>query len=193
MRQARASLFVIALLALAGMSRTLAEGDVNLLLGGREMIQSTDWKPYDSQLGFGLMADFGRPTWPIQLEAAYLESKRSVPSFGSTQTVEFSELCFGFGKYWSAGRKTRPYIGAGGEYLTVTVNRFGSAASAESFGTYVHAGVFRRIGRRFNLGVDGRIVTATSNDTGRFTVGLVEPRSPSYAQLGMILGWGWPA
>ena len=52
-------------------------------------------------------------------------------------------------------------------------------------GVYVNGGVYWRLGKRFNIGIDGRIVTGTS-------IELFGARGDAnYGQLGLILGFGF--
>jgi hypothetical protein len=180
-------LLVLGLPALAG-------GNANFVLGIRGLDEDS-WEPAENQGVFGVTVDFGPEGWPINLEACALGSgdEQEVTVFLTDVEVtgRVGELGFGVNKLWNRDGTLRPYVGGG----LAAVNAVAEVDSVvreeddedDSFGLYVHGGVFWRLGPRFNLGLDGRLLGAT--DITLFD----EERDADYAQLGLVLGWGWPA
>jgi outer membrane protein with beta-barrel domain len=181
------------LLATACVSPALAAGNVNLVLGGRTLSDDAFWNDqlpanFSSQAVFGVDVNFGPSSWPIRLEAGAHASVKQETFFGSDVTASVGEGYFGVNKTWNQkGGKLYPFIGGGVANVTATIDARGSSRDDDSSGYYLHGGVFFRLGRRFNLGVDVRALRGTS-----MTIGGVDFDS-DYNQAGLLLGWGWPA
>jgi len=99
---------------------------------------------------------------------------------------------FGVNKTWDLG-KTHPFVGGGIASVVATLDlesvpfSLGQDDDDQSLGAYFHVGVFSRLGSRFNIGVDGRFLGGT--DLTLFD----EDTDVDYVQLGLVLGFGWPA
>jgi hypothetical protein len=52
---------------------------------------------------------------------------------------------------------------------------------------YAQGGIFWRLGRRFNIGVDARLLTGSEIEL------FGEKGDADYFQFGLLLGFGWPA
>ena len=172
----------------------LANGNANFLLGGRALDED-EWEPLDKQGVFGVTVDFGGAEWPVHMEAGFYGSAESDTTFDSSLFDEVSmavaEFCFGVNKTWSTSGGTRPFVGGGIASVAagVDVNPLFAPSfddDDESLGFYVHGGVFWRLGPRFNIGIDARVLTGT--DLTLFNT----DTDVDYVQLGLVLGFGWP-
>lgn len=83
----------------------------------------------------------------------------------------------------------RPYLGAGILKMYVATGSnwgfFGNSENDDSFGFYGNAGVFFKVGDRFNIGVDGRIVRGTKLTLAGIDV------DADYEQASVLLGFSW--
>ena len=181
---------VLTLTALA--SPALAGGNANFVLGTRGLDKDF-WTPVNGQFVIGTMVDFGKQKWPVHLETGILVSVGAEEDFIGTSDVygSVAEICFGVNKTWELKGPARPFIGGGlssvGATYVIEVPGDDIDDNDSSGGVYFHGGVFWRLGRRFNIGIDGRILVGT-----HITL-FGEDGDADYAQLGMVLGWGWPA
>ncbi len=97
-----------------------------------------------------------------------------------------SELAAGIRKIWNVG-KAHPYVGGGiasvfAEFKETTT---GVSDDDTGLGGWIGAGVFWRLGHRFNIGVSGRYSRAKATLFG------VDSESGG-SHVGLLLGWGWP-
>ena len=197
---ARSITVLIGTLTIAGgFTASFAGGDANFVLGGRRMGDEAFWHPLEDQGASGVTVDFGRNGWPVQLAAGInvSEAEDRVRFFDpsglpthSKYTGTVQELSFGVMKIWQQeGRRMRPYLGGGLSYVTAMFElEFGGSNLEDhdsSIGAYAQGGVFWRLRKRLNIGVDARMLRVTdiqvSNGKG----------DADYEQLGFLLGWGW--
>jgi hypothetical protein len=170
----------------------MAGGNANFVLGSRALDKDF-WEPVNGQAVFGTTVDFGKKEWPIHLETGLLVSVGVEEDFIGASDVfgSVAELDFGVNKTWKLKGPARPFIGGGlasvGASYTIEAPGDDIDDNDSSGGAYFHGGVFWRIGKRFNIGIDGRFLVGTN-----ITLFGVDGDA-DYAQLGMILGWGWPA
>jgi hypothetical protein len=190
----KSALALLLLCMAAPVSAVFAGGDVNFLLGYKPMDEDF-WGPVDSQGAFGAQVTFGREAWPVWIAIDYfvstaVEERVPVNVFGFTSdqdiagaTVEFD---LGIRKIWGKGKHTRPFLGGGIGLVGGTLDLDIVDDSDYTAAPWADAGVFWRLGRRFNIGGTVRYskadVTIFDEDVrvGGFTYGL-------------LLGWGWPA
>ena len=181
-------LMASALLALA--TPALAGGNANFILGSRGLDKDF-WEPVNGQFATGVTVDFGKMEWPIHLETGIMVSVGYEEDFLAADiTGSVSELFFGVNKTWEMG-VTRPFIGGGLAAVGAGYEIDGPGGTIDdddgAGGVYFHGGVYWRLKSRFNIGIDGRFLVGT--DVTLFGV----EGDADYLQLGMILGWGWPA
>ena len=189
------SLALMIVIAIAA-APALAEGNANFLLGVRQLDEDV-WDPLDQQGAFGVTVDFGGAEWPIHLETGFYGSADEEDVFDNFLLLEgelsasVAEFFFGVNKTWETSGKTRPFVGGGLATVTTDIELDTPIGDADdddsSLGAYVHGGVFWRLGKRFNLGLDARILTGT--DLTLFD----EDIDADYFQGGLVLGFGWPA
>jgi len=175
----------------AAATPALAEGNANFVLGGRALGEN-DWSPVEEQGVVGVTVDFGKESWPVHLVAGLMASRGEDESMTLDFDGKVSEISFGVLKIWEiAGGKMRPFIGGGLAAVSaeVEVESFGTSLSVDdkSGAFYAQGGIFWRIGSRFNLGVDARVLRGSDFQIGD------DEGSADYEQLGLLLGWGWPA
>ena len=187
------SLALIVVIALAT-APALAEGNANFLIGVRQLDEDL-WDPLDQQVVGGGTVDFGGADWPIHLETGFYGSSDKEDDdsllLGAEVTVNVAEFFFGVNKTWEPGGNIRPYVGGGLASAAADVEIDTSIGDVDdddsSLGAYVHGGVFWRLGKRFNIGFDARVLTGT--DLTLFD----EDFDVDYFQGGLVLGFGWPA
>ena len=179
--------FVLAMVAAA--TPALAEGNANFVLGGR-WLDEDEWEPVEEQGVFGVTVDFGKASWPVHLAAGFMVSSKDEDEGAVDITGTVSELSFGVLKLWEEGN-VHPYVGGGLAAVSGEVEVEGpggdASADASSGAIYAQGGVFWRIGRRFNIGGDVRVLFGSDLEDDGFE------RDADYFQLGLLLGWGWPA
>lgn len=184
------------ILCVAVATPALADGNANFNLG-RRALDKDFWEPVEEHGVFGVTVDFGAEDWPINLEAGSQLSGAQEEEFDFflasdvEVTAAIVEFNFGVNKTWKPKGGIRPYIGGGlasvGAAGEVDAGFFGDADDDDqSFGAYVHGGVFWRLGPRFNIGFDARALLGTE-----ITLFGVEGDA-DYLQFGMLLGFGWP-
>ena len=173
---------------------TLADGNANFVVGLRGLDEGF-WEPTENQGVFGVTVDFGNERWPVHLELGAFGSsnEEEIDFFGTdvTLTGAVGEFTFGVNKPWQPGENVRTFVGGGLAAVSASAEvdtPFGDEDDDDdSFGLYAHGGAFWRLGPRFNIGVDGRLLAGT--DVTLFD----DEGDADYFQVGLILGWGWPA
>ena len=195
MRPTLRSLTLMIVIALAA-APALAEGNANFLIGARQLDEDV-WEPLDQHTAFGATVDFGGAEWPIHVEAGFHLSGDEEEVFDDSLLLEgeltlgVAEFSFGVNKTWEPGGSIRPFVGGGLSSVAADLELDTPIGDADdddsSLGAYVHGGVFWRLGKRFNIGFDARILTGTD-----LTI-LDEDVDVDYVQGGLLLGFGWPA
>lgn len=190
-RLTRTLVVVVACLALSPALWAEQRGNFNVVLGGRQFDDTDMWEPVDTQFVLGANFDFAIERWVVNwIFSLYTSDHDStVDLSGVPISVELStlELATGVVKYW--GKTTRPYIGGGFSFINadLTGGALGLTASDDdtSVAGYINGGIYWRIGRLFNVGIDGRVLAGS--DLQIFNTNT----NANYYQAGLILGWGW--
>lgn len=184
-------------LALAMTPAAAGVGNVNFVGGTRSFGDDDLFEEIDSQSFGGVTVDFGPDSWPVTLAIGLYGS------FGEEENIfgeidlqtAVSELSFGVHKVWKVNA-TRPFVGGGLTSVSTWAEFEGPGDDVDdtdtSVGLYVQGGVFWKIGSRFNIGIDGRLVTGTDVEMD-FDGRLSAEGDADYFQVGLLLGWGWPA
>jgi len=186
---------VVAVVMLA-VGPAFAAGNANFLIGGRGLDEDL-WDPVDDHSVFGVTVDFGGAEWPVRIETGFYGSaaEDTVDDAllgGIDVTLTVAEFFFGVNKTWTPAGKVRPFVGGGLASVIADIELDtaffgGTDDDDQSLGAYVHGGVFWRLGPKFNIGLDGRVMTGT--DLTLFD----SETDVDYVQLGLVLGFGWPA
>lgn len=195
----RAGTILTALVVVAAactLAPALADGDnhVNFLIG-QKSFSDDDVDPLDSGASFGALMSFGQDDWPVHIAADVIGYADEESSGGTTIRGVTVEGAVGVRKIWRAGG-ARPYLGAGfsvvGAAIEIEDDVFGNfEGDGTGFGPWAGAGVFWRLGSRFNLGFDVRWNRAQVDidlDDGGGTIEDVDVGGVSYA---LTLGFGW--
>jgi len=199
-------------LLVAGSSAAYAETNLNFVLG-KKLLDSDDWPVGDNQGALAFLSTFGPESWPVQVAIDVMASGMAGHTFEiSRPGVEIRgeeiiqstvELDVGVRKIWRAGR-ARPFAGGGlaviwgrqdrGIFLPPPFDIHGDEGIAlptaivseedTAPGVWVDGGVFWRLGRKFNLGLEARFSSAELGFRGRDV-------QAGGVSLGLILGWGW--
>lgn len=198
-KSVQAALLVVLLAALAP-AAALAGGNANFTIGQRDL--GGDWSPLDGQPMFGVVVDWGMDDWPVHLAWGLNVSADSedVRVFGADVefTAAYAEISFGAVWLPIRDKPFRPYLGAGIASVSAAyefeVYGLSYDDDDQDFGYYANAGIYWRLGPRFNLGLDLRYGGGTefefeSPDDGNFGDAL-RVDGPYFA-YSLLLGFGW--
>lgn len=190
----RTVLFAVALLvAPLAAPAAIADGNVNFTLSARRMADS-GWGDLRNQGALIAQVDFSPENWPVRFAFGLGGSARDEEDDGGEfffdepdRSARITEASFGL--LWLPNRKspTRPFIGAGivSTWQRLELDESDRRDTDNSFGVYVNAGVYWRLGDRFNIGVDARVVRGTDGQL------FGNDASADYGQIGLLLGFGW--
>lgn len=186
----------------------LAGGNASFTLGARQLQDEETFDQADSQSLFGVTVDFGPADWPVAWAVGYYFSVAEedvaldVEVGGAPAVLEGSatsavgELSFGVRKTWRPG-KLRPFIEGGLAAVIVGMDVDTPKGSVDDSdagaGAYAQAGVFWRLGSRFNLGINARALFGSEIDLSDGFSSTFEDGNADYVSGGLVLGWGWPA
>jgi opacity protein-like surface antigen len=137
-----------------------ADGNVVGVLGVRSL-QDDLWDGLDSQVAFGVLADFGLGDLPVYLSTGLIVSVDDGGEGFDDATAAVADLSVGL-KLMPTDGNIRPYIGAGIASVGASIDTdFFGDDDDQSFGYYVNGGALFRIGGHFTLGVDVRYLGGT--------------------------------
>jgi hypothetical protein len=167
-----------------------AENHINFSLG-QKMLEKDDWSPVEDQPEFGVASTFGSKDWPVQIAIDFLASAKEdevvdnsiAPGFIVDLEGRTSELAFGVRKIWNKN-SIRPFVGGGVGIIAGAAEAVGIDDDDSDIGVWAHGGVFWRLGKRFNIGVDLRVSRAEVSIFG------VDVQAGG-EHLGLILGFGF--
>jgi hypothetical protein len=185
-----------------------AGGNASLTLGMRQLQDDEIFDTTDSQPMFGITVDFGPADWPVSWAVGYYFSATTddvalgVDIGGSPAVLQgeatsaVAELSFGVRKTWMPG-SLRPFVEGGLAAVIAGVDVEAPGGSIDDSdtgaGAYVQAGLYWRIGSRFNLGINARALFGSSIDLSDSFSSTFEDGSADYVSGGLVIGWGWPA
>lgn len=184
-----------------------AGGNANFTLGTRQLQDDDHFDEVDTQGMFGLTVDFGPADWPVSWAVGYYFSVAEedvaldVDLAGTPAVLEGSataavaELSFGVRKTWNAAG-SRPFVEGGLAAVIAGLDVDATGGSVDDSdagaGVYAQAGVYWRLGSRFNLGVNARALLGSEIDLSDNFSSAFEDADVDYVSGGLILGWGWP-
>ncbi len=175
--------FVSAALVLLS-TAALAGGNCNFLIGSRAL-DNDQWDPVSPQVAVGVDVDLAYWDAPIALAFGAHGSAREKDDI----TYAIGEVSAGV--LWKPKLKgaVHPYIGVGLANVTATITvdtgPFDIDDDDSSLGYYANAGVYWRLGKRFNLGFDARLMRGTDGEVLGVT------GDADYFQAGLVVGFGW--
>ncbi len=167
--------FIATLLLTTLTSGAYAAGSFSILYGEKSL-EKNDWKPVESQTGFGVVGEYKEPNWPVALVATYFRSEDSALLTGAGANIkitgETTELGFGIRKYLNENR-LRFFVEGGLISISAKIKAevFGVSASDSD----------SNIGYWFGAGADVMV-----NDT--LSIGLFARKSDASVTLGGVNG-----
>jgi len=187
-------------LAVFSPTESLAGGNANVIIGKRAA--SGQWSPVDGQRMLGAAVDWGMDDWPVHLAWGLNVSADETDDYWNGQySAALTELSFGLLWLPIRDRSFRPYVGAGiaSVFADLEIDRDDGDEQFDiddyDFGYYVNAGMYWRLGSRFNLGLDLRYGWGA-----RFDLILTYPSGVyrekdfvegDYLAYSLLLGFGW--
>ena len=193
------SLFLLLSLPLLFSTTTHAEegwsGNVNLLLGSKGM-SDRDWLA-TSHGEIGVLLDFGRTGWPVNIAIDMLRSRGEFsglaysPSTGVVyveQEVSTRELDLGVRHYFDLGTNMRPYFGGGLALVSLEADiDIGPGLlgheEGKGGGIWINGGLKWELDA-FNIGFDVRVTAADVTVDGGDVSG-------GGGHAGLIAGYHW--
>lgn len=187
----------IGIATLLASAPALAGGNLNLTYGTRTLDDEDYWDPVDEPGFYGLTVDFGGDDWPLNIAVGYHQSNddgnlADLPLLGPIDVEgTMSEWSVGAHKVWTLKNPARPFVGGGLTRLQADARIDSTLGDTDdddsSAGVYLEGGVFFRLAEALNLGVQGRLTEGTE-------ITLFDSDGDAdYYQLGLLLGFGWPA
>ncbi len=173
----------------------LAGGNTNFAVGQRDL--RGEWEPFDRQWLLGATIDWGRDDWPVHLAWGINGSAHREEIYGTIVDVTAVFVEFSFGALWLPirDRPFRPYIGAGiaGIAAAYQIEVLGLIVDDrdQDLGYYANAGIYWRLGRSFNLGVDLRYGGGSEFDLPIPAEAGKTRLDGGYLAYSLLLGFGW--
>ncbi len=162
-------------------------GNVNIFLGAKAMDQD-DWEPAHEHGQVGLLVDFRRQFWPVNIAVDLLFSNGEGTVGGLDVEATTAELNVGVRKIWDHLSMIRPYVGGGLAMIyaegTVSLAALSESVDDSSLGFWLNGGVYWALGETFNIGIDLRYSAADVTLMG-------EDVKAGGGHAGLILGWHW--
>jgi len=156
-----------------------------VFVGGRSLADDTAWDEIESPIMLGF--EGGNVGKPLGYEVGFSLAGDSTDVAGVDVSNTFLELSAGGRLIFGEG-KFLPYVGAGLALVMVDIEAESGGLSASDDdvtpGFYGHGGVLFRVGERFHLGLDARLMMGTEVDL----VGIES--DADYAQLAAVFAWG---
>jgi hypothetical protein len=153
------------LAVLAAAAPAFADSHLNLVVSPRWMIYDEEWPPFEApQRAVSIAGLLGSPGGSRAHGAFGVHRSSGEGRWGrSTEELTILEASMGFAALSDPARVWRGYLGIGLNMLRLRTQREGhSARSSSRPGLYANGGVFFRVGRRLELGLDLRMAGAAN-------------------------------
>lgn len=154
---------VFGMIAALAVTPALAGGNINALIGQRELDESySDTEDIQEQDMLGLMMDWGAEGWPVNIALDIISGSADSDDNEFNVNVDGSTLAIDGGVRWYflKDRSWEPYIGGGLAYISGEVDTDGESNDIEfddsTVGYWLNGGIKWVIGEHFNLGGDVR-------------------------------------
>ncbi len=152
-----------------GVQATDGDWDVNLSAYlGHKSLNDSDWPRIDSQVSFGLMFDFKKQQWPVNIALDIISSTEAFDiHVGSRRETSVTfEQHIGLRKYFM-NEAFRPYVGGGlanihGE-IKITDEGVRTKNDDTELGYWLGAGVYYEFNSQMLLGIDLRYSKAAGD------------------------------
>jgi len=205
-------------------------GSVNFTLGRKSLthawslgVPSQDTTSRVGQPALGLELSWGRQNWPVMVAFdvfhSYDDGIIHIPQFFTTPAFDLRlrartiEVGLGVRRSWSM-LGLSPYLGAGGswvrgssdvEVIDPNAGQFGVVTAdahnrVSSVGYWAGGGIIRRVGPRFQIGLEGRYAKATlkatplvvEQGTLPFGINQTPERDGGGRHVNLVVGWSFP-
>lgn len=190
----------------ASLTPARAEGNANFNIGQRYMSEDF-WDDYDlgTQDSFGINVDFGEDGSPFHVAFGLntsgvldWESDDSFFGDGEPETA-VGELSAGFLWVPKLGKRVQPFLGAGISRVGATLDLGWDEDNDSAFGFYANGGVFWRVTRRLNMGLDVRTLRGAKLQFDATELGFPPDSYPrdrlkidaDHVQVGFLIGFNW--
>jgi hypothetical protein len=179
---------IVTLLALAATTTSRAESSVHFLLG-QKRLDSEDWSGGDDPTEIGLAGSFGGRNWPVHIAVDLLFAAEEVEFAGVVVGLDqwTFEVDVGVRKTFGRGRG-RVFVGGGPAIVTgsrelLAVGGLVLGDEDTAVGLWANSGMLWRLGKGFDIGIEGRISRARID---------LEPEVEAGGEhVALILGRGW--
>jgi opacity protein-like surface antigen len=135
-------------------------GNVSAYLGHKS-VDNDDWPNLDSQASVGVIADFGKQSWPVSIAADLIFSGTVHESGVIEDTGGTVETHLGARKIFTLENSSfRPYVGGGVALVNAILENENAGVTVDdddrAFGAWVGAGTYYAVTPSFNIGLDVR-------------------------------------
>lgn len=163
-------------------------GNVNFFLGGKTL-EKNDWKPLEEQGEFGILIDFGKKDWGVNIAIDLLGSRDTKNILGVDVDARTSEFDVGVRKVFEVeGTSMRPFIGGGLAFIRGEIEGclagFCASDSGRGTGLWLDGGIFWTLGEGFNIGFELRHSQAKATIAGY-------EGEVGGSHGGLLLGYHW--
>lgn len=168
-------------------------GNANVFLGSKALDED-DWKPADEHGEFGVLIDFRKQEWPVNIAIDILHSEGDGSAYEPLSGLfidmdaETTEINPGVRKIWEPGATVRPYVGGGLAFISAdaSLSALGITVSDndDAVGFWINGGVYWTLGTSFNIGIDLRYSHA------KVTLFDVDAEAGG-GHAGLLIGYHW--
>jgi opacity protein-like surface antigen len=128
---------------------------------GHKTVDSDDWPDLDSQGSLGVIADFGKRSWPVSIAADLIFAGTVHESGANEDTGGTVEMHLGARKIFALQNSSfRPYVGGGVALITAILENENAGVTVDdddnTVGAWVGVGTYYAVTPSFNLGLDVR-------------------------------------
>ena len=153
-------------------------GNLNLLVGTK-MLNSDNWAPIDDQIEGGVLLDFRKKDWPVNVVVDFLYSYDDEEYYGFDVEASDAELDLGVRKIFE-NRKFQPFFGVGFSIIWEKVEVSYLSDEETGFGVWLESGVKYLITDHFSMGLNLRLSTYRIDD-----------EDMGGTHIGALLGYHW--